>query len=69
MSMDFSRKLPIPKEIKEQFPVDEKIKKTGKLSTIFKEEKLFSKAFDPEQYYRINPQKLGEVNRWVRDKG
>lgn len=27
MSMDFSRKLPIPKEIKEQFPVDEKIKK------------------------------------------
>ena len=27
MSMDFSRKLPIPKEIQEQFPVDEKIKK------------------------------------------
>ncbi|MBE6852788.1 MAG: 3-deoxy-7-phosphoheptulonate synthase [Ruminococcus sp.] len=25
--MDFSRKLPIPKEIKEQFPVDEKLKK------------------------------------------
>ena len=49
--------------------LDEKIKKTGKLSTIFKEEKLFSKAFDPAQYYRINPKKLGEVNRWVRDKG
>jgi len=27
MGMDFSRKLPIPKEIKEQFPVDEKLKK------------------------------------------
>lgn len=49
--------------------LDDKIKKTGKLSTIFKEEKLFSKAFDPEHYYRIKPKRMGEVNRWVRDKG
>ncbi|MBP1591915.1 MAG: 3-deoxy-7-phosphoheptulonate synthase, partial [Oscillospiraceae bacterium] len=40
MGMNFSRKLPIPKEIKEQFPIDQKIvsvkeKKDKELRDIF----------------------------------